>query len=82
MKTMTCAQLGGPNSCEEKFKADSLEKMAELSQLHGMEMAQKQDAAHLEAMNKMRELMSDPKAMQEWFEGVKKEFESQPEEKQ
>ncbi len=36
MKTMTCKQLGGP--CEEKFHANTFEKMVEMSKKHGMEI--------------------------------------------
>jgi predicted small metal-binding protein len=76
MKTMTCRQLGG--ACELEFRADNFEEMAELSKQHGMEMFQKSDEAHLQAMEKMKGLMSDPSAMKQWFEGKKKEFEALP----
>lgn len=77
MKTMTCEQLGG--ACKEKFRAESFDEMAELSKQHGMEMAQKNDEAHLEAMNRMRGLMEKPGAMQEWFEAKRQEFDALPE---
>ena len=73
MKTMTCKQLGG--ACDKQFQANSFEEIAELSKLHGMEMFQKQDAEHLDAMAKISELMKQPNAMQNWFEAKKKEFE-------
>lgn len=72
MKTMTCEQLGG--ACDKKFQANSFDKIAELSKEHGMDMYQKQDAAHLEAMGKMSELMKQPQALQAWFEAKRKEF--------
>ncbi len=78
MKTMTCKQLGG--ACDKEFHADSFEEIAELCKQHGMEMFQKKDEAHLQAMNEMQELMQKPEAMREWFEGKKKEFEALPEE--
>ena len=77
MKTMNCNQLGG--ACEKEFKADSFEEIAELSKAHGMEMFQKQDKDHLDAMNKMQELMKKPEAMTEWFENKRKEFDALPE---
>ena len=77
MKSMTCNQLGG--ACDEVFSANTFEEIAELSKQHGMAMFQQQDAAHLEAMEKMKSLMQDPAAMQAWFEGKKKEFEALPE---
>ena len=72
MKTMTCQQLGG--ACDKEFRANTFEEIAEMSKKHGMEMFQKKDEAHLEAMNKMQALMQSPDAMKEWFEGKRKEF--------
>ena len=72
MKTMTCNQLGG--ACDLEFHADTFESMADQSKKHAMEMFQKADKPHLDAMNKMQELMKTPDAMKEWFENKKKEF--------
>ena len=74
---MTCNQLGG--ACDLEFHADTFEEIAEKSKNHGMEMFQKGDKAHLEAINKMKELMNSPEAMHEWFENKKDEFEILPE---
>ena len=74
---MTCKQLGG--ACGKEFHANSFEEMADLSKKHGMEMFQKGDQAHLNAMNEMRELMKTPDAMKDWFENKRKEFEALPE---
>ena len=49
-----------------------------MSKDHGMEMMQKMDQPHLQAMGKMRELMQNSNAMNEWFEGKRKEFELLP----
>ena len=76
MKTMTCNQLGG--ACDKEFHAETFDEIAEMSKQHGMEMFQSNDEAHLEAMNKMRELMQAPGAMEEWFDGKRKEFEALP----
>jgi len=76
MKTTTCKQLGG--TCDLEFSGNTFEEVAELAKKHGMEMFQKQDKKHLEAMKNMQELMADPQAMMEWFEGKKKEFERLP----
>ena len=72
MKTMTCKQLGG--ACDITFQANSFDEITELSKAHGIEMFQKQDAAHLEAMAKISELMQQPQAMQNWLEAKKEEF--------
>ena len=74
MKKMTCQQLGG--ACDLEFQAETFEEIAEMSKKHGMEMFQKGDEAHLKAMNEMQGLMKTPGAMNEWFDGKRKEFEA------
>lgn len=74
MKTMTCRQLGG--ACDKEFHANTFDEIAEMSQKHAMEMLQKGEEKHVKAMNNMKKLMEDPKAMKEWFDNKKKEFES------
>ena len=74
---MKCKQLGG--ACDKEFHAKTFDEIAELSKAHGMEMFQKQDKEHLDAMNKIQELMKNPAAMTEWFESKRKEFEALPE---
>ena len=78
MKTMTCKQLGG--ACDKKFHANSFDEIAGMSKQHAMEMFQKKDAEHLQAMNEMQELMKKPEVMKQWFENKKKEFDAFPEE--
>ena len=77
MKTMTCQQLGG--ACDTEFHANSFEEIGEMSKQHAMEMFQKNDEAHIEAMNEMQELMQNSEAMKEWFEHKRNEFEALPE---
>lgn len=77
MKTMTCRQLGG--ACDQEFHADTFEEMAELSKKHAMEMINKGDEPHTNAMHKMKELMQTPDAMKVWYENKKKEFDLLPE---
>jgi predicted small metal-binding protein len=72
MKTMNCSQLGGV--CEKKFQANTFEEIAEMSKQHTMQMLQKNDKAHLNAMQEMQQLMSTPKAMQAWFDDKKHKF--------
>lgn len=76
MKTMTCNQLGG--ACDLEFSATTFDEIAELSKKHGMEMFQNGDKEHLEAMNKMQELMKSPGAMKAWFEAKREEFNALP----
>lgn len=77
MKTMTCRQLGG--ACDHEFHANTFEEMAELSKQHGMEMFQKGDQDHINAMNDMQQLMKSTKDMNAWFEQKRKDFDNQPE---
>ncbi len=77
MKSMTCKELGG--ACDVVFKANTFEEIAGISRKHGMEMAQKEDKAHLEAMDKMQKLMQTPNALNEWMEMKRKEFDALPE---
>ena len=74
MKKMTCKQLGG--ACDLEFQANTFDEIAKLSKKHGKEMFEKNDAAHLEAMHKMQELMKNPEDMKKWFEDKRKEFDS------
>jgi hypothetical protein len=76
MKTMTCKQLGG--ACDEVFHADTFDEIAEISKQHGMEMFQKDDEAHLDAMSKMQELMKSSGEMEKWLVSKRKEFEALP----
>ncbi len=77
MKTMTCKQLGGV--CDEIFQADTFDEIAQLSMAHGTQMFQKQDIAHLEVMNEMRELMQKPEELSKWIESKKELFDALPE---
>lgn len=74
MKTMTCEQLGG--ACNEKFQGNTFEEIVELSKAHGMEMFQKQDADHMEAMQKVMMMMQKPELMQAFFEEKKQAFDA------
>jgi len=76
MKTMTCRQLGG--ACDETFSANTFEEMAELSKAHGMEMMQKQDAAHLKIMGEMKAIMEKPGAIEEYMAEKRKAFNETP----
>jgi hypothetical protein len=79
MKTMTCKQLGGPETCEEPFHAETFEEMANLSKQHGMAMFQKGDEEHIKVMEGMKKQMGDPDAMKNYMESKQKIFDSLPE---
>lgn len=77
MKTMTCKQMGG--ACDETFSAETFEEMADLSKAHGMEMFQKQDAAHLAIMNEMKSVMEKEGGMEAYIAEKRRAFEAMPE---
>ncbi len=56
METMTCKDLAG--ACDLGFHAEAFDEIAEMSKKHGMEMFEQGDQAHLDAMGKMKALMS------------------------
>lgn len=76
MKTMTCKQLGG--ACDMQFRAETFDEMALLSQKHGQQMAAQSDIAHLKAMEKMKQLMDNPNAMQHWMNDLRGRFDNLP----
>lgn len=76
MKTMTCKQLGG--ACEQTFQANSFEELTEMSKLHGMEMFQKGDPAHIEVISTVMSLMANPVAMEQWIQEKRDLFNSLP----
>ena len=72
MKTMTCKQLGG--ACDKTFSADTFDEIVTMSKRHGMEMFEKNDKSHLDAIEEISVLMQDQSKMQEWFNQKKEEF--------
>lgn len=76
MKTMTCKQLGG--ACDLSFVANTFDEIAALSRTHGAAMMKQGDKAHMEAMNKMREMMQAPEEMQKWMDQRRREFDALP----
>jgi len=73
---MTCKQIGG--ACDQVFQANTFDEMADLSKAHAVEMFQQMDAAHLQVMNEMSQLMQDPEAMQKWMDDKRAEFDALP----
>lgn len=80
MKSMTCEQLGG--ACSQEFTAATFEEIAEMSKTHGMKMIQQGDEAHIQAMNRMQDLMGSPEKMTQWFEEKREEFNQLPQDTQ
>ncbi|MCB9426314.1 MAG: DUF1059 domain-containing protein [Flavobacteriales bacterium] len=72
MKKMTCKQLGG--ACNQVFEARTFKEIVKLSKKHGMEMFKAGDKSHINAMQKMQEIMEYPDLMKEWLEDKQAEF--------
>jgi predicted small metal-binding protein len=77
MKTMTCKQLGG--ACDQPLSANTFDEIAMLASKHAREKVQQGDAAHIEAMNAMRQAMTSPDAMNAWMADKRKAFDMLPE---
>jgi hypothetical protein len=76
MKTMNCKQLGG--ACNQTFSANTFDEIAMMVSKHAREMVQQGDAAHLAAMNEMRNTMSSPEAMNAWMDEKRNTFNNLP----
>ena len=79
MKTMTCKQLYGP--CEALIHGENAQEMMENSKKHAMEMAEKGDELHINAMKAMGESHQnmDETAVKQWMEKFQNDFDAQPE---
>ena len=76
MKTMSCKQLGG--ACDQTFSANTFDEIAMMVSKHAREKVGQGDAAHIEAMNEMRNRMTSPDATQAWMDEKRKAFNSLP----
>lgn len=76
MKSMTCKELGG--ACHQTFSANSFDEIAKMVSHHAREMVQQGDAAHIEAMNDMRNKMTSQEAMNAWMDEKRKAFNALP----
>ena len=72
MKAMTCKQLGG--ACDQLFRANTFDEIAMMVSKHARELVQQGDVAHIEAMNKMRNNMTSPEAVNAWMDDKRKVF--------
>lgn len=76
MKRMTCKQLGG--ACNQTFSANTFDEIAMQVSKHAREMVQMGDAAHIEAMNEMRNSMTSPDTMHAWMDARRQIFNALP----
>lgn len=73
---MTCKELGG--ACDQTFSANTFEEIAMMVSKHAREMVQQGDAAHISAMNEMRNDMKSPEAMNAWMANKRNAFNALP----
>ena len=73
---MTCKQLGG--ACNQTFSANTFDEIAMMVSKHAREMVQQGDAAHIEAMNEMRNKMNSPEEVTAWMDEKRKAFNNLP----
>lgn len=77
MKTILCKNLGGPDTCEHVFSAESFEELGNASKSHVMEMIQGGDEAHMAAIERMKNM--SPEDQQKEFASYQAQFEAAPE---
>ncbi len=65
MKKITCADLGGPESCEVEFRGDDPDAIVKSCQEHVMEEVEKGDSNHQDAVENMQGL--SPEEQQEKY---------------
>ena len=78
---MTCKQLYGP--CDALIQGKTSEEMMENSKKHAMEMVDKGDRVHIDAIKAMGDMHKDmdETAVKEWMEKFQNEFDATPEDK-
>jgi len=74
MKMMKCNELGG--ACDKEFCGETFEEIAKQSKEHCMEMINLGDKDHINAMDKMGELMKDSENLDKWMDERKEIFDN------
>ena len=77
MKTMTCAQLGGP--CDHRLQATTADEVIKAQDQHLKEMVAGGDAVHAPALKEMKGRWKRPIAGMGWYRDAKRNFAALPE---
>ena len=72
MKTMTCAQLGGP--CDHQLHGETADEVIQAQDAHLNEMVAGGDAAHGPALAAMKGRWKRPISGMKWYRETKKQF--------
>lgn len=73
MKKLLCSDLGGPVECTEEVSGETFGELGNNCKAHVMECVQKGDAAHLAAVERMKNMSSEDQQME--FASYQKKFE-------
>ena len=77
MKTMTCAQLGGP--CDLELRGETADDVIKLQDKHLREAVAAGDPAHEPARNDMKGRWMHPLKGMGWYKDAKRAFAALPE---
>ncbi len=77
MKTMTCAQLGGP--CDHAHHGESADDVIKAQDQHLKDMVAAGDTAHEPALEDMKGRWKRPISGMKWYKTAKKDFAALPE---
>lgn len=77
MKTMTCAQLGGP--CTTAHQGGTADEVINAQDRHLKDAERAGDLTHQEARDAMKGRWRRPKRALDWYVGVKRTFAELPE---
>jgi predicted small metal-binding protein len=77
MKTMTCAQLGGP--CELEHRGETADEVIKAQDQHLKDVVAGGDEAHAPALKEMKGRWKHPIAGMGWYKQAKRDFAALPE---
>jgi predicted small metal-binding protein len=77
MKTMTCAQLGGP--CDTAHRGETADEVITLQDQHLKDAVAACDASHEEAAKAMKGRWRRPVSGLKWYNQAKRDFAALPE---
>ena len=77
MKTMTCAQLGGP--CDHRLQVSTADEVIKAQDGHLKEMVAGGDDAHAPALKEMKGRWKRPISGMGWYRTTKRDFAALPE---
>ncbi len=77
MKTMTCAQLGGP--CDFQLHGTTADEVIKAQDKHLKEVVAGGDDAHKSALKEMKGRWKHPISGMAWYKNAKRDFAARPE---